>query len=116
MRGRRVAAPVAAIVSAPAAAAPKFKSVPGSGGSEGGGEEADGGFWADFGADGPYGPYIDAGATFLANNYAYLLAAAVVLILFLFARGSRAGTAGAGPAEETDEFFEPGDADRFGGR
>ena len=104
-------------LSAAALAQPKFKTAPGVEKTEG---EAEGGGWAEFvpaldteGAP----PWAQTGLDFLANNYGYIGVAAVLLMLFLFARGPGRGgeTPAKGGAPEHDDFFEPGDADSYRG-
>lgn len=94
-----------------AAAAPRFKTAPGT-------EKDEGGGWSDYvPIDTEAAPtWMQGGLEFLGNNYGYMGVAAVLLMLFLFARGSgggdKAAKAGGGGDEE---FFEPEDAKQYRG-
>ena len=98
-----------------AAAAPSFKTAPNS--EKAGGEAEEAGGWGGVVPDAEaVPPWLQEVLGFLANNYGYLGVAAVLLMLVIFARGSR-DDAEAEPAAggDDDDFFEPGDADRYGG-
>ena len=96
-----------------AAAAPSFKAAPESEKSGG-----DGGGWSAFVPIDPEAapPWAQGVLEFLAGNYGYIGVAAVLLMLYLFARGSggddEASDAGSG---DEDDFFEPEDVRNYRG-
>ncbi|HUF55817.1 MAG TPA: hypothetical protein VMM55_04575 [Thermohalobaculum sp.] len=106
--------PLALLSAVPtgSAAAPRFKTAPGT-------EQTDeGGGWSDYvPIDTEAAPaWMQGSLEFLAGNYGYMGVVAVLLMLFLFARGSggseKAARAGSGG---DDDFFEPEDTRNYRG-
>jgi hypothetical protein len=99
------------LLAAPAAASPSFKQAPGS--DKGGGDGGGGGFEMNFDLGLAEDERLQPILQFLGDYYGYLGVVFVVLVLFLFARGSGAEDAREADDGSDDDFFEPADAERF---
>ena len=102
---------LAALLPSGAAAAPAFKTAPVSEKSN------EGGGWSEYVPIDTEAapPWMQGSLEFLGNNYGYMGVAAVLLMLFLFARGSGGGGEAAKAGGTDDDFFEPEDAKQYRG-